>query len=203
MKAGTTIAAAVLTAAAWAGAAAAQEVVLTYGAQANAIFSDGDEDFSGEGYIDASYAGLTFGIWAGSLNGAGPDQYEYELSLSYARDFGRLATALTYTAYFLDRTGYATQDLELALGTNLTEQLNVTAYAAYDLDFDFWDTSLEATYGFTDAVALRGLVGDDSVGVYTEVELTYNFYKGAWVGVLYEDADYLPGTTTLSVGYDW
>ena len=159
-------------------------------------------------YLQAENNGFYGQLWFGTLpSGASPDKVEMDVILGYAADLGNgLGLDLSYSAYFLDDSGYDESELIAALSFGLASNLDGSVAVGYLVESE--DSYIEAglDYSLGNAWSLQALLGTDSNDViYYELGVTYAITDEVSFNILYEgdDTSGNDGLITFTMSYDF
>ncbi len=159
-------------------------------------------------YLQAERNGLYGQLWFGTLPSTlSPDKVEMDVILGYATEFGNgLGLDLSYSAYFLDDSGYAESELIAALSFGLSDRLDGSVAVGYLVEAE--DSYIEAglDYSLGNAWSLQALLGTDSTDlIYYELGVTYAITDEVAFNILYEgdDTSGNDGLITFTMSYDF
>lgn len=158
-------------------------------------------------YLQAENNGFYGQLWFGTLPGGGADKVEMDVILGYGTELSSgLGIDLSYSAYFLDDSGYDEAELIAAVSYGLSDSLGGSLAVGYLVESE--DSYIEAglDYALTDAWSLQALLGTDSADViYYELGVTYAISDEVAFNILYEDDDTTgnDGLITFTMSYDF
>ncbi|MCP4819289.1 MAG: hypothetical protein GY883_08875 [Shimia sp.] len=185
-----------------AGAASAQGVTWNYGVDVTSNYitegvSQTDGGVAIQPWIEASVGNFYFGTWMSNVDinmsgGANDDSWETDVFAGYRNDISdRLSYDVGYVRYIYNRAGSSYGELTGSLNFAATDNLDLTAYVAYDPTSKNWhyrgdvevavatNLSVGAHYGHSD-----GYDHD-----YWGVGSTYAFNDAMAVNVSYNGSD--------------
>lgn len=194
--------------------AAAAQVTISGGAAVATSYdlttdSNTEAEYPLSFYMQAETNGFYGQLWFGTLpSGSAPDKVEMDVILGYATEFSNgLGLDLSYAAYFLDDSGYATSELIAALSYGLTDSLSGSFEVGYDVEIEETYAEIGLDYALTDVWSLQGLVGTETAtdSVYYELGVTYAITDEVAFNILYEDDDTSgnDGLITFTMSYDF
>jgi hypothetical protein len=159
-------------------------------------------------YLQAENNGFYGQLWFGTLpSSLSPDKVEMDVILGYATELGNgLGLDLSYSAYFLDDSGYDESELIAALSFGLASNLDGSVAVGYLVESE--DSYIEAglDYSLGNAWSLQALLGTDSTDViYYELGVTYAITDEVAFNILYEgdDTSGNDGLITFTMSYDF
>jgi hypothetical protein len=158
-------------------------------------------------YMQAESNGFYGQLWFGTLPGGGTDKVEMDVILGYGTEFSNgLGVDLSYSAYFLDDSGYDEAELIAALSYGLTDSLGASLAVGYLVESEDSYVEVGVDYALTEDWSLQALLGTDSNDVvYYELGVTYAITDEVNFNILYEDDDTtgFDGFITFTMSYDF
>jgi len=154
--------------------------------------SNAEAEYPLQFYMQAESNGFYGQLWFGTLpSGFAPDKVEMDVILGYGTEFSNgLGIDLSYSAYFLDDSGYDEAELIAALSYGLSDSLDGSLAVGYLVESEDSYVEVGVDYALTDAWSLQALLGTDSTDVvYYELGVTYAISDEVAFNILYEDDD--------------
>ena len=170
--------------------------------------SNAEAEYPLQFYMQAESNGFYGQLWFGTLpSGFAPDKVEMDVILGYGSEFSNgLGIDLSYSAYFLDDSGYDEAELIAALSYGLSDSLDGSLAVGYLVESEDSYVEVGVDYALTDAWSLQALLGTDSTDVvYYELGVTYAISDEVAFNILYEDDDTTgnDGLITFTMSYDF
>ncbi len=170
--------------------------------------SNAEAEYPLQFYMQAESNGFYGQLWFGTLpSGFAPDKVEMDVILGYGTEFSNgLGIDLSYSAYFLDNSGYDEAELIAALSYGLSDSLDGSLAVGYLVESEDSYVEVGVDYALTDAWSLQALLGTDSTDVvYYELGVTYAISDEVAFNILYEDDDTTgnDGLITFTMSYDF
>ncbi|MDG1127940.1 hypothetical protein ABWH93_00630 [Seohaeicola saemankumensis] len=170
--------------------------------------SNSEADYPLSFYLQAETNGFYGQLWFGTLpGGSAPDKVEMDVILGYGTELSSgLGIDLSYSAYFLDDSGYDEAEVIAAISYGLSDSLSGSLAVGYLVESE--DSYIEAgvDYALTGDWSLQALLGTDSSDViYYELGVTYAISDEVAFNILYEDDDTTgnDGLITFTMSYDF
>ena len=184
--------------------AAAAEATVTAGGAVNFGFDDsiGHTSSTVEAFVEFATQGFHAGLWVGTLYEDPTDDFEYELSLGYGGEVGKLSYDISAIGYFLSDGGYQSTGIGLELGTEIAPGTDGTFYIEADVDSGDTFAEVSLSTDITDTLYVWGMVGTSDANNYGEVGLGYSISDSVGVEFVYEDATDGDGTFSLSLAFE-